>query len=435
MNDTTIQSKWIYTDNGKLIEDGQIVVENGKIVYLGPEKSSEVPQGSEIRKYPKGMIVPPFINSHTHLPETLIRGIVDDVDFHEWLYDHVWKVEPKMKAGDAKIGALLGIAEMVASGTIGFIDQYFYSDEIAEAVFETGIKAFLFPSIFDGNPETGNINDAFKRNIVILQKWHKKDNRILVGFGPHAPYSLTTEEYEMIYESAEKHNTLIHTHLNETKREVKESIDKHGLSPIELMDKIGVLDRIIAAHCTNVSENDMQLLLSHKTSVLHCIQSNLKIAVGIGPIPEMVKRGINVCLGTDGSASNNNLDMLEELRLTALIHKGVHYDPRLMDKNTVIQMGTKNASKVFGQNVYSGELGVGNNADLVVIDLDHVNTTPVIDPISNWIYASDARNVKLTMSNGNIVYDNGNFPTMDISSIVENAQKSIDRMIQESNYK
>ncbi|MCE7737244.1 MAG: amidohydrolase [Candidatus Heimdallarchaeota archaeon] len=433
MEDLVLTAGWSYSE-GRIIKNPQIIIEDGKITYHGAQSGSETPSGIEKRSYPKGLILPPFINSHTHISETLIRGICDDADLHEWLYDHVWKVEPKMNSNDAKIGAQLAAAEMLSSGTIAFVDQYFFADQIASMVEETGMKALLSPSIFDGNPETIEIEKSFQQNLKVLNKWHKKDDRIFVGFGPHAPYSVSDDYYQRIYEKATEYDTKIHTHLSETAREVEESLESNGLSPIEKMNKLGVLDRIVAAHCIHLSENDKRLLYENKVDVLHCPQSNLKIGAGIADITNLLDRGINVCLGTDGNASNNNLEMLEEVRLSALIHRGIHHDPKKMNTQTALKLATENPTKIFPKGVLSGNLDEGSNADILLVDLNRIHTTPIINPLSNWIYSGNNQNVALTICNGKILYDEGSFPTLDIDTIMSKAQESTNRMMSEANY-
>ena len=341
-----------------------------------------------------------------------------------------------MKAKDATIGAQLATAEMISSGTIGFVDQYFFADEIAEVVYQSGMKALINPSIFDGKPMGFHfsLESSYRKNLEVINKWHRKDDRVFVGFGPHAPYSVPDDYYQKIYEQAEKYDTKIHTHLNETKQEVDESKKAHGKSPIQKMQDLGVLDRIVAAHCIHLDENDKQLLVQHHIPVLHNIQSNLKIGAGIANIPDYISRGIIVCLGTDGNASNNNLDMLEEVRLTALIHKGLHGNPKLIPARTALKMGTENASSIFPPGIYSGKLLKGEPADLLVVDLDRINTTPIINPLSNWVYSANSSNVALTMSNGKILYSDNKFQTLNVERIKEQAQKSIERMMIESDY-
>jgi 5-methylthioadenosine/S-adenosylhomocysteine deaminase len=419
----------------KIIENSQINIEDQTITYVGPQKNAQhIPDAEVIDYSTKGLAVPPFINAHTHLPETLIRGICDDKTLHEWLYDHVWAVEPAMTSSDAKIGALLGIAEMIASGTIGFVDQYFYSNSIAEAVLETGVKAYLAPSIFD-TPESKTIEGSFQTNKVVFDRWHGQDNRIFVGFGAHAPYSVPKEWLEEIIEATKERKTILHIHLNETKKELQDAKDTWGCSPIELMDQLGALDYTYAVHCIHTSETDQALLAQHKTPILSCPQSNMKIGAGIAPLPLYLSKNIHVCLGTDGSASNNNLDMLEEVRLVSLVHKALNYDPTLMDSKTVFSLATSNASRLFPIGVYSGVIEEGLPADLVVYNLDNWITTPNIRPFSNLLFAASSNQVALTMSNGKLLYKEGNFLTLDINQIKESAQKATDGMISRSGYK
>ena len=431
----SIEAKWVLGPNNETLRDKQILVEDKKILYIGKFSGSKTPQGVERLKFPKGLVCPPFINAHTHIPETLIRGLIDDTDLKDWLWNHVWRVEPMMRAQDARVGAQLGIAEMIKSGTIGFNDQYFYSDEIAKVVYESGVKAFLAPSIFsDYNPESKTQEDAFNKNIEVLKKWHKKDNRIFVGFGPHAAYTVSEEMFLRVYEQAEKYDTYIHTHVNESKREVEEAFKTKGESAVQTFDRLGILDRIFAAHCVHLDERDIELLLKYKVPILHNIQSNLKIGSGIAPIPKYLDRGLQVMVGTDGNASNNNLDMLEEIRLIALLHKGIHQNPKLIDAKTALNMGTRNASVLFPKGVYSGVLDEGQPADLIVVDQSGINMTPVINPFSNWIFSAYGSDISFTMSNGKVLYQDGILTTLDEDKIIENAQKSTDRMMSAADY-
>ncbi|MCY3413661.1 MAG: amidohydrolase [Candidatus Heimdallarchaeota archaeon] len=430
----SIQAKWMLGPDNETLRDKHVITEGGKISYIGGYDSSLVPRDAVKLHYPRGLIVPPFINAHTHLPETLIRGLIDDADLHEWLFNHVWKVEPKMLASDARVGAQLGIAEMFKTGTIGFVDQYFYSDEIAQVVIESGAKAFLAPSIFPNTPEHEKIEDSYTNNLRMIEKWHGKDNRLFFGFGPHAPYTVGEDLYLKIYEQASKYDTFIHTHLHETKREVEEAQEKYGKSSIQSFADIGILDRIFAAHCIHMDAHDRELMLKNHVTILHNLQSNLKIGAGIAPIPEYLAMGLNVTLGTDGSASNNNLDMLEEVRLTALLHKGLHHDPKIVNTITALNLGTRNASKLFPEGVYSGIIDVGRPADLVVVDLSSVNMTPVINPLSNWIYSGNGSDVVLTMVNGKLVYQDGELLTLNERRIKESAQESTERMMADADY-
>lgn len=433
--DFIIRAKFILIKYKKLIFDGEIHIQDKIISYIGERNIiNHDLHDPIIKEYPKGLILPAFINAHTHIPETLIRGLCDDEDLHTWLYDHVWKIEAAMTADQAKIGTLLGIAEMVSSGTIGFVDQFYFADKIAEAVSETGVKAFLAPSIFEGNAETKTLEKSFEQNKIVFDKWHGHDRRIVIGFGPHAPYTVSKDWLEKIISETKKRDTKIHIHLNETLRELDEAKKEFNCSPIEYMDKLGGLSHTIAAHCTHTSENDRKLLQKNSVTVLSNPTSNLKVGTGIAPIPDYINRNINVCLATDGSASNNNLNLLEEARLTALIHKGIHKNPKLLPIADIIPLITSNASKIFTPSIYSGSLAVGNQADLVVYDLNSVNTTPIINPLSNWLFSAHPSDIKMTMADGNILYENGEFKTLNIQKVKSDAQIAIDDMMERADY-
>lgn len=433
-----IRVKYALKNNSDLIKDAEIEIVEGLISYIGKVRN-ETKESFIYLQYSHGLAVPAFVNGHTHLPETLIRGICDDEDLHTWLYDHVWKIEPVMKAQQAKIGALLGIAEMVRSGTVAFVDQYFYSNEIAEAVIETGVKAFLAPSIFDGNPETKTIEKSFDQNKKVFDKWNGQDNRIFVGFGPHAPYSLSEEWFQKIIDETKARGTKIHTHLNETVKEVNEAKQTFKCTPIELMDKLGGLNHIVAAHCIHTTEQDRILLKQNETTVLSNPQSNMKIGAGIAPIPDYLQRGINIVIGTDGSASNNNLDMLEEARLLSLVHKGLQTNPKLLPVSSIVPLFTSNGSKIFPKGSYTGILSENNPADILVVDLNSSNTVPVINPISNWFFASNSSDIVLTMANGKILFEKKGqeelYPTLNLDKIKIEAQQTTEDMMAKSDYK
>ncbi|MCK4848540.1 MAG: amidohydrolase [Candidatus Heimdallarchaeota archaeon] len=432
--DLVIDSRWIYYPQTEtLVENGRIIMEGSKIIYSGVQKDKINGQGGDYEYYnfETGITIPGMINAHTHIPMTLQRGICDNKNLQTWL-EYIWSVEPKLTPEDAYWGTMLGIAEMLASGTVGFNDQYFYSNQIAKAAYQTGIKAVLAPSIFfEGNPEANSMEEAFSIAKSVHDKWHGKDKRIWVQFGPHAPYTVDRDWFETIAVEARKRGTTIHTHLNETEYEVVESKKAHSsLRPVEWMEEIGVLDIInSAAHCIHLSQNEIDLLKKYKVNVLHCPKSNAKIGSGFANIPHLLKEGVNVCLATDGQASNNKLDMFEEMAFEVLIHKAVHKDPTVIETADVLRMTTSNASSLFPEKSYSGTLEVNTPADLVVIDLNSPSTTPIIDPVSHLCHAVGREQVVMTVVNGSILYHKGNFLTLDIDKVKKEAQKVTDRLI------
>ncbi len=432
--DLVIDGKWVYYPlSGEVVKNGRIVIEGDKIIYSGPKQSEENYKTSshEYYNFEKGLIIPGLINAHTHIPMTLQRGISENKPLQTWL-KHIWSIEPHLLPEDAYWGAMLGIAEMFSSGTIGFNDQYFYSDQIARAVHETGIKAVLAPSIFfTGNPESTSMEEAFNHAKNVHTKWNGDNNRLWIAFGPHAPYTVEKEWFQTIADEARERETTIHTHLNETEYEVNESQKTHSLRPVEWMEKIGVLDTInSAAHCVHLSQSEYELLRKYQVNVLHCPKSNAKIGTGVADTPRLLKENINVCLATDGQASNNKLDMFEEMSFEALIHKAIYKDPTVVTSTEVVRMATCNAESLFPSNVYSGTLLENTPADLVILDLNSPGTTPVIDPVSHLCYAIGREHVVMTIVDGSIVYQDGKFLTMNIDRVQDEAQRITNRLLE-----
>lgn len=424
----SIESRWVYyPKENKLIENGRIIVEGNLIVFSGKKGDPKaVTAGHDSYNFPYGIVIPGFVNSHTHLPETLLRGLCDDQTLQTWLYEVIWKHEPNMSAKDAYWGSMLGIAEMLSCGTIGFNDQYFYSNNMAQAVYESGIKAFLSPSIFfEGNPEANSMEEAFKNAKNTFNKWNGKNNRLWIGFGPHAPYTVDIEWFSRIADEARKQGTKLHTHFNETEYEIETALKNWGKRPIEYMDEAGITDVIQSgAHCIFLSEREIEILRDNQISVLHCPKSNLKIGAGIADIPKLITSNVNVCIGTDGQASNNKLDIIEEIAIEVLIHKGIQKNPALIPSHEAIRMATTNTCHLFPKGVYSGTLAENTPADIAVINLDSICTTPIINPVSHLTYAIGRENISMTVVDGVILYHNGEFPLMDVSKIKENARKA-----------
>ena len=425
---------WIYQPHDKrIIRDGLLIWNDMKIEYIGKYDTRLTKEIDKYYNYEKSILLPAFINGHTHIPETLLRGIVDDVKLEDWLYNHIWKIEPQMKPHDAMVGTKLGIAEMISCGTIGFVDQFYYAEEIAKSIIESGVKGFLAPSIFDDNPETGSAEMAFKRNKIIFKKYHKKNNQIMIGSGPHALYTVDLELFEEIGNFVKENNTKINTHVLETKLERENAFAMWNKSTIEKMRDMNLLDHTIAAHVVHIDDNDLKIMANSDLTISHNIQSNLKLGSGIANIPAMQSNEINIIVGTDGNASNNNLDMLEEIRTVSLVHKGYNMNPELVSKFNVIDFATINANKVFND-IYSGILEKGHWADFTIFDLSGIDATPNINPLSNLVYSISSNKCVMTVCNGNVLYENGKFHTIDIESVKKNAEKSISRMLEEANY-
>ncbi|MHA1912041.1 MAG: amidohydrolase family protein [Candidatus Kariarchaeaceae archaeon] len=432
MDKWLIKAKYIITldEKDSIIEDGGLLIEEGTLKKIGSydEVAKFSSKNHKIIDRSDSIIMPGFINAHTHIPMNLLRGICDDQTLEVWLNDYIWKYEPRMTAEDAKTGTLLGCLELIENGVVGFIDQYFYVDEVAQSTALSGLRALLCPGVFGPSAESDTIEEAFERAKEIIQKWKGKNKLLDFGLGPHAPYSVEKEMFVKVRQYAEEHNLPIHIHLSESKFEVTQAQEKWDMSPIERVYdvKLGGTP-LLAAHCVHLNDNDRKLLKEMNATVLSNPQSNLKIASGIADIPKMLEAGINVALGTDGTASNNNLDVLEEIRLTALIHKGIHYDPKLVPATTALKMGTINGRKAMGLD--ANGLVEGAAADIIFFDLSATNNNPCISPVSNIVYSTSSRDITDVMVDGKWLYFNKEHKTLDKKAIIEKANSITKRIL------
>ena len=361
-----------------LIKNAEIISakDTGKY-YIGIEDnliktiSKELPQefeSAEVIDADGKIAVPGMVNTHTHAAMTLLRSYADDMVLMDWLQNKIWPAEDGLTDDDIYWGTMLSIAEMLKSGTTCFADMYFPMDRVADAVAETGIRAALSRGL------TGFSDENFAKleeNAALFKERHNSCNgRIRVMLGPHAPYTCSMDYLKKVVAKAQELGSEIHMHLAETRGEVDDCIKEHGMSPIKLMESIGMFEcGTLAAHCVHVDEEDMQIMATKHVRVAHNPQSNLKLASGIAPVPAMLKHGITVGLGTDGTSSNNNLDMLEECRLAAMLHKNMTGDPQILPAAEALALATSEGAKALGfKNL--GKIEAGQIADIVLYDMD-----------------------------------------------------------------
>jgi len=435
MSEVVIQCKYIISGEecNKIIKNGSIIIEDNKIIHVG--------KIDEMKKYVTGhdkidrmnhVAIPAFINAHTHLPETLLRGICDSSKLIEWLYDYVWPFESHMTVEDAYYGASLGALELIESGVAGFIDQYFFVESIEKVVKESKLRALLCPSLFDGTPETGSIEDTWNhikkflhsRNNIIKEK----DSLLKYGIGPHAPYTVPKEYLLKVSEIAEKYNIPIHIHISETEKEVSDFRKQHQLTPLEYLENLSLLkNKILAAHCVYPSGRDYEIMKKYKVTVLHNPQSNLKLSSGIAPVFKYIEKNIDVVVGTDGNASNNNLDVLEEVRTAALLQKFLAKDPTVLQNYTALKIGTTAGSKIFGLE----KAGIIENAiaDITLFSLSGAHSWPQNDIISNVLYSASSGDVNDLIVNGNFLYLNREHQTLNKERIIEKSTKIAERIL------
>ena len=375
------------------------------------------------------ILMPGLVNTHTHISMSLLRGIADDLELDTWLNDHIWPMEAHLNREYCYIGALLGAAEMIKSGTTTFSDMYFYMDGVAQAVEEIGMRAVLSYGMIDFGIEEKRENE-FKENITLIKNHHNTaDGRITTMFGPHSIYTTSIELLERVRREADKYKVGIHIHMNETMKEINDCKENYqNKRPFELLDDIGILGPdIVAAHVIWLDQNEIDLIRKYNVKVSHNPCSNMKLASGAAPIGELLKQNICVGLGTDGASSNNNLDMFDEMKFAALLQKVSTLNPKLATSDEVINMATYNGAKALG--IDAGSIEVGKKADIILVDANQPNMTPMSNAISsNIVYSANGSNVDTTICNGKILMENRKLLTVDEGFILSEAKRAIAEM-------
>ena len=373
------------------------------------------------------ILLPGLINTHTHLSMTLFRGLADDLSLDSWLNDHIWPMEANLNGDYCYIGALLGAVELIKSGTTTFSDMYFYMEDVARAVEDAGIRAVLSYGMID-------FGDAEKREAEIeenLQLFKScngmADGRIKVFFGPHSPYTASEDLLIKVRELADEYNMGIHIHVSETEKEINDSLDERGLRPFEYLEKIGFLGPdVVAAHCVWLSDEEIKIIKKHDVKVSHNPCSNMKLASGIAPVSKLIENDICVSIGTDGASSNNNLDLIEELKTASLLQKVSTLDPKVLTSDEAITMATIKGAEALGLENEIGSIEVGKKADIILIDTNSANMVPDSSSLSsNVIYSANGSNVDTTICNGKILMENKKLTVLDEQEIYDKARKAI----------
>lgn len=401
------------------IKQQDILIEDDKIAAIGNLKDCD---NAEMIDGTNQLVVPGFINTHTHAAMTLFRSYADDMALMDWLEKKIWPAEAHLTEEDVYWGTMLAIAEMIQTGTTTFADMYFFMDAVAKAVDESGIRAVLARGMAGVAPTA---NQALIESKELYLNFHNKaDGRIRVMLGPHAPYTCPPDYLKKVISLSEELNAEIHIHLAETRGEVETCIKKFGKTPIAHMDDLGLLDRgVLAAHCVHLTENDMDRMASKKVRVAHNPGSNMKLASGIAPIPKLLGRGIPVGLGTDGTASNNNLDLLEEIRLSALLHKVDTFNPEVIPAAQAIDLGTSLGAKCLNWDQEIGQIDVGYKADIILFNMNRTNWYPRHDRLSLLAYSASAQDISTVIVNGQVLLRKGQLTTIDIEKVYYEANR------------
>ncbi len=389
-----------------VIPQGTILIENGKIRYIGNECLND--SDAEYTDAEGMFVLPGFINTHTHVPMTMLRGYADDLPLQQWLNEHIFPAEARLvNPENVRTACRLAFIEMIKSGTTCFNDMYFFEDVIAEEARKAGIRGVVGESLIDfPTASFRNVDEGADLCEKLIRKW-QGDPLIHPSVCAHSPYTCSETTLQRAKQLADKFNTLLQIHLSETRQETEELLAKTGMRPAEYLHSIGLLDRnVIAAHCVWLDAHETELMADTCVSIAHCPKSNLKLASGIADTESLLKAGVTVSLGTDGAASNNTLDMVEEMRFAALLPKIIHYDPEAVNARQALQMATINGAKALGLSHLTGSLEVGKSADLILVHADSTNMQPVFDEYSAIVYAMNSKNVRSSMVNGEWIMRN-----------------------------
>ncbi len=372
------------------------------------------------------LAVPGFVNAHTHASMTLLRSYADDMNLMDWLNNKIWPIEAKMRKKDIYAGAMLAAVEMIKTGTTTFVDMYGDMEQVAQMTIESGLRGVLSRGIIGVAP---NGEQAFQENKELFDNYHgAADGRITVMFGPHAPYTCPPDFLRRVAEAAKERKADVHIHLSETKGEVDNCIKDYGKSPMEIMEETGIFDcGTLGAHCVWLSDKDIEIMAKHNVRVAHNPGSNMKLASGIAPVPKLLKAGVCVGLGTDGASSNNNLDMLEEIRLAALLHKVDTLDPLAVPAFEALKMGTEYGAKAAGIDNL-GRLEKGAIADITLFDMSSYAWQPKFDLVSLLVYSAPSSSVDTVIVDGNILMEKGELKTIDEEKVIYETTQAVARI-------
>jgi 5-methylthioadenosine/S-adenosylhomocysteine deaminase len=425
--DLLIHASWIVPGNAEdlVLENSCLVVSEGKIrEILDSSVVSSRYQAEKEMHLPGYALMSGMVNTHGHAAMSLFRGIADDLSLHTWLEDHIWPMEAKWVSEEFVYqGTQLAIAEMISSGTTCFADMYFFPDASARAATEAGIRVQLATPVIDfPNPWSVDADDAIQKTTVLHDEWRNSE-LVSTAFGPHAPYSVTDEPLKKIVMLSELLDIPVHMHVHETAFEVSEALRTQGKRPITRLAELGMLSpRFISVHATQLTDDEIRLLSDCGVSIAHCPESNLKLASGFCPVDKLMRAGVNVSLGTDGAASNNDLDMFSEMRTAAILAKACSGDAQALPAFKALQMATINGAKALGLDHLTGTLEAGKQADVIAVKLDELNTQPVHNPVSQLVYSTKSSQVRYVWVNGKLLLDNGELTTLDKETLLQMAR-------------
>jgi len=426
--DTLLHARWIIpvSEGDPCLLDHSIAIHEDRILRIMPTETAKSTYKASVEQaYTQHALIPGLINAHTHAAMSLFRGLSDDIALMDWLQNHIWPAESKWVNEDfVQCGTELAIAEMLRSGTTCFNDMYFFPDITARVAKSAGIRACVglividFPTVWASNAE-----EYIEKGIAVHDNF-RGDELITTTFAPHAPYTVSDKPLEKIRSFAHEMDIPITMHIHETAHEVAQAVEKTGIRPLHRLNQLGLVNpSLLAVHMTQIEQDEIDMLASSGCHVVHCPESNLKLASGFCPVAELHKRGINLALGTDGAASNNDLDMLGEMRSAALLAKGVAADPTALPATAALRMATINGAKALGIDDKVGTLETGKHADIVAINMNSIETTPVYDPVSHLVYSCGRDQITDVWIAGRHVMKNRVLTGLDETDIRRQAQQ------------
>jgi 5-methylthioadenosine/S-adenosylhomocysteine deaminase len=426
--DLIIDADWVLpmiSDAQPWIEHGSVVIDHTRIVAVCTQQEArQLYRAKEQQSLAGHALLPGFINGHGHAAMSLLRGFADDLALHTWLNEHIWPAETKHVSEDfVRTGTQLALAEMLLAGVTCFSDMYFFPNLTAQVAADVGIRAQICPPILEFPTNWASNAAEYMDKALQVHADFSHHDLIKIGFGPHAPYTVSDASLEKVIQLANDHDTFIQMHIHETASEVAQAVTEHGERPLSRLKKIGLLSsRLQAVHMTQLLPEEITWLAESNTSVIHCPQSNLKLASGFCPLHELLAANIAVAIGTDGAASNNNLDVLEEIRTASLLAKAVSGHAESVNAFQALQLGTHNAATALGLAHKIGSLQPGLQADCIVIDLRSVNTQPVFNPLSAIAYAAQSSQISHVWVNGRLLVKNRELQTLDLKDILDKTQ-------------
>jgi 5-methylthioadenosine/S-adenosylhomocysteine deaminase len=433
--DLIIRGGTVVTMDGsrRVIENGGVAIKGGRIVAVDDTADIDRKYAArEVINAAGKVVIPGLINGHTHVPMTLFRGIADDLDLQEWLTKYIFPAEAKNVTEDfVRVGTRLGLAEMIRSGTTTYCDMYYFEDAIADETFKAGMRGVLGETVIDfpvADNKTYETGLAYSEKFI--QKW--MGNALIVpAIAPHAPYTVSEEHLKAARALSDRLRSPIVIHISETKREVDDSLKAKGASPVVYLNRIGFLnDRVIAAHMVWPTEGELGVLKKLGVGIVHNPQSNMKLASGTAPVPEMLKENLPVGLGTDGAASNNDLNLWEEMDTAAKLHKLISNDPKVVSAQDAFEMATIRGARAMHLDKEIGSIETGKRADIVIVDLDALNQTPFYNIYSDLVYATKAGDVRTVIIQGRIVMRDRRLLTLNEETIKADARRYREKIVQ-----